>query len=111
MLGFLRWIISVLFAAIVIVFVLTNRVPVPITWSPIHPPYEIPVFAPVLAGLALGFIFGALIVWLGEAPVRRERRRQRKTIKKLEQELETAKETPATDASSTALLSSQSKET
>ncbi|MCB9987963.1 MAG: LapA family protein [Rhodospirillales bacterium] len=106
MVGFLRWLVSVFMAAIIIVFALVNRTPVAVTWSPVHGPVDLPLFLPVVGGLFVGFLFGGLIVWFNGAATRRDRRKQRKTIERLENELTRLQGTPA--PSSSALLADQS---
>lgn len=53
-------------------------------------PLEIPLYLLTLLFMALGFIFGAFIMWMNTAPTRRSSRQQRKTIKALEKELANA---------------------
>lgn len=84
MTGLIRGLLSLLIAAAAILFALANREDVAITWSPLHPPYDLPVFAVALGALLLGFLLGGLFVWLGQIPMTVKHRR---TIKALEKEI------------------------
>lgn len=87
---FIRAVIGFSFIIIVCAFAVMNRQDVGVSWSPLHDPYDIPLYAVMLGALASGFIAGAILVWVNGVGVRVERRRQKKKIKTLEKELTTA---------------------
>ena len=88
----LRWIAGFVIASALIAFALLNRQDITLTFSPLHPPVDIPLYAIIFCAVFTGFLIGAGTVWFGAAPLRRERRRQRKQIRALE---ETLKDTAA----------------
>jgi len=87
MTALLRWMISLLVTVAAILFAVANRHLVPVNWSPFDPSITVPVFMPVLVGVAFGFVLGAFMVWLNSSDLRRERRRQKRLIHKLEHDL------------------------
>lgn len=92
----IRTIFGFILAVLLTVFAILNRQKVEIVFSPVHESYEAPLYLIALCMLGLGFLIGALTVWLNGGSLRRLKRRQRKTIKALEREIETMKkaETP-----------------
>jgi len=98
--GLIRWIFGFLTALAVMAFAVMNREPVPLSWSPLHPPLDVPVFAFGLGLMALGFFLGSFITWLNTNSLRREKRRQKKQIKLLEKELEAVNENKSGEAPS-----------
>ena len=67
MLALLRWLIGFGFAACVLTFAVLNRESVTLTYTPIHDPLEMPMYAMGLGLLALGYIFGALTIWISDS--------------------------------------------
>lgn len=88
----LKWLIAVPLVVLAIAFSIPNAQSVDFTWSPFHDPASLPLYLLCLIFAASGFLIGALITWLGTAPVRSDRRQQRKTIRTLERELVEANE-------------------
>lgn len=82
-----RSFISLVVAALAILFALGNRNAVSVTYSPIHDPVTMPVFVLALSAVVIGFVAGGIIVWLNEASIRADRRQQRKIIRVLEEKL------------------------
>lgn len=85
--GFIRTILGLVTALIIIAFALQNRTAIDVTLSPMHAPYTLPVYAIALAGMLLGFLLGGFMVWLNAATTRRDKRKQKKQIKTLEKEV------------------------
>lgn len=83
----LLWIIGFIIAIAVAGFAVFNRQPVTLSYSPVHPPLEVPLYAVGLGLMAAGFIIGSGMVWLNGSNMRRTRRKQMRQIKKLEKEL------------------------
>ena len=88
----LRWTLSLIVTALVLLFAIANRADVPLVWSPVHKPIDVPLCAAVLGGAALGFLFGAVFVWLTGGPLRAEHRRHKKKVVELERQLGTVPE-------------------
>lgn len=87
----IRTIFGFTLAILLTVFAIFNRQSVEVVLSPIHKSYEVPLYLIALCMLGIGFLIGALTVWLNDGSLRRLKRRQRKTIKTLERELENLK--------------------
>jgi uncharacterized integral membrane protein len=87
----LYWGLTTLVAVVCAVFAVHNRTPVTIDFWP-FPALELPVFLVVLTALALGFVSGWIIVWLGHLGTRSERRRLAKRVPRLEAQIDAAKE-------------------
>ena len=83
-----RWIIVSALTVILAILAVINRGKIDFFWSPLHPPASISVYLIVLAAVATGFVFGAMIVWMNHSSLRREKRDQKKEIKNLKQEVE-----------------------
>lgn len=96
MISFLRWIIGLFIAFLILFFAISNRQDVELYLSPLHGPYEYPLYVVELGALAFGFLLGCFTVWLNMAPVRRTKRQQRRKIKDLEKALEVSIEAQAT---------------
>lgn len=88
MIAVLRWIFACALTVIVVAFALANRDSVEMVWSPVHEPAVMPLFLPVLTGVAFGFLSGGFMVWLNGLAARREQRRQKKIIRELEKQVE-----------------------
>lgn len=102
MIAFFRWITGFLIIILFAGFAAFNRQEVTLYYSPVHDPLNWPLYVLVLGFAATGFIIGALVVWISDGKIRREKRLQKKQIKKLENELQKtqivmdAKEKPET---------------
>lgn len=87
----LKFIFTIPFIAALFWLSFANRAEVKFAWSPVHEPLTVAVSVLLLAAVACGFVWGALITWLNYAPVRRDRRHAKKTMVKLEKELTLAR--------------------
>lgn len=85
--GFIRAIFGFIIAIGLMVFAVANRQSIPLNYSPLHEPLELPLYMLTLGFMATGFILGAILMWMNAAPTRRIKRQQRKTIKTLEKEI------------------------
>lgn len=90
MIALLRWFFSLLVALAAVLFALGNRTSAEFLFSPFHNALTLPLFVPVLAGVAVGFMLGGALVWLNGAEGRAARRRQRRQIAQLEDRLREA---------------------
>jgi len=85
----LRWILGLVVTVIAILFAIANRASVALVWSPVNDPVNLPLCAPVLIGVAAGFLLGGAFVWLAAGSQRSEHRQHKKKIGELERQLET----------------------
>lgn len=84
----IRWILGFAIAILFAGFAAMNRQNVTLYFTPVHDPIEWPLFAIVLGFSALGFLIGAMVVWMNDGKLRREKRLQKRQIKKLKAELD-----------------------
>lgn len=77
----MRWIIFLPFAAIVVLFALSNRQPVDLRLWPFDLVWQAPLSVAVLGAAAVAFLIGAGIVWLSGMP---QRSRSRASIRRAE---------------------------
>lgn len=92
----LAWLLTLPCIVGAIAFALYNADVIPVTVNPFRDAVEMPVYAPVLAGIAFGFLFGSLMTWAAMGRLRQQRREQAKRIKTLEKEIESAKSSSVT---------------
>ena len=97
-----KFIITIFFVAVLLWLTFANRDAISLVWSPVHDAASVPVAVLILAATVFGFIWGALIVWLNTAALRRDRKRKAKDVARLEKELNAATLTPATSSPSIA---------
>lgn len=84
---FLNSFIAVIVALLVILFAVSNRQPVSIEIWPLPYQLSLGLYAVILLTLALGFIAGAVGMWLVGGQKRRELRRLRRQTRDLEESL------------------------
>lgn len=99
-----KFIITIVFVAVLLWLTFANRDAIALVWSPVHDAASVPVAVLILAATVFGFIWGTLIVWLNTAPLRRDRKRKAKDVARLEKELTAATLTPAASAPATPLV-------
>jgi uncharacterized integral membrane protein len=83
----LFWIVVALVAAVMALFVTSNGKVVTLALWPLPFVVELPLYLAILAALLIGFIAGALCVWIAGRHRRRELRRRGRRIAALEREL------------------------
>ena len=74
-------------ALVAVVFSIANRQGMTINLWPLERSQDLPVFAVILAAVVVGFLLGAIVMWLSSAPVRDRARRARFQRDDLEREL------------------------
>ena len=79
--------LGIVFAVVVILFAVSNRMQVDIAVWPFPFQATLPVYAVVLVAVLVGFLAGLIAAWFAAAPRRRERKRLRGQVKDLEQNL------------------------
>jgi uncharacterized integral membrane protein len=67
------WILTLPLTVVVIVFAVANRDFVPLDLWPFEIALQVPVFALVLGSMILGFLIGALAMWLSGGAARTRR--------------------------------------
>ncbi len=93
------WLLTFPLAVMVVVFAVANRAFVPLDLWPFAIEVRIPIFLLVLGSMLLGFLIGALVMWLSTGRQRRQSRAAKGRIAKLERqtrELEQARDRPET---------------
>jgi len=83
----LAWLLTLPFIVAAIAFALYNQVDVAVTVNPFKDAVTLPVYVPVLAAVAFGFVFGSVMTWAAMGRLRKERSDQRKKIKTLEKQI------------------------
>jgi uncharacterized integral membrane protein len=81
-------------ALVVILFAVSNRMPVTLEVWPFPFAVTLGLYAVVLLSALLGFLVGVVAHWLMASEQRRELRRRRAQVRDLEQSLARLKETP-----------------
>jgi uncharacterized integral membrane protein len=89
--SFLKALILAPIALLIVLFSVANRGPVRISFDPISRDapalaYDIPLFAVVLAALALGVLIGGLASWLTQGKHRKAARRNRREVETLREQ-------------------------
>ena len=83
----LRWVIAAPFLLLLVLFALSNTAPVKLGLWPTDYAMEIPTSAAILGGMAIAFLAGAFVVWIGELGQRRRARRAEQAVKLLEEQV------------------------
>jgi uncharacterized integral membrane protein len=91
---FIYWVITALVALVVVVFGVSNRAVVTLALFPIPAALQVPLYLAVMAAFIVGFLVGALVVWLSGGRRRAEARRLRRRMDRLQRDA--AKSPPAT---------------
>ena len=95
---FLRPVLFILFvlpfAAVLVLFAVANRAPVPLSLDPFSPDAPAlllrpPLFVIAFAALALGVLLGGIAAWLAQGKHRRAERRYRREANRLRAAVET----------------------
>ncbi|HUN41961.1 MAG TPA: lipopolysaccharide assembly protein LapA domain-containing protein [Acetobacteraceae bacterium] len=80
----MRWLILAPFLLLLVLFALSNTAPARIALWPTAWSLQAPLSLIVLAGMALAFLIGALLVWASELAQRRRARRAEQAVRALE---------------------------
>ncbi len=83
----MRLVIATPFLLFLVLFVLSNREPVAIGLWPTDVAWQVPLSIAVLIAAAVAFLFGALLVWVGELGQRRRTRRAEARARLLEEQV------------------------
>ncbi len=87
----IRWIFTIPFAAIIIIFALYNRHDINLYLNPIDiSAVTLPAYIFGAGAAIVGFIWGGLMTWLAYSSKRKKIREQKNIIKNLEKEIKAA---------------------
>jgi uncharacterized integral membrane protein len=84
---FVYWIITALVALVVVVFAVSNRATVALTFFPLPAEVQAPLYLVVIAAVILGFLIGALVAWIAGGKRRSEARDLRRRIERLQRDM------------------------
>lgn len=82
------WILTLPLTIVVIAFAVANREFVPLDLWPFEIAVPLPVFVLVLGSMFIGFLIGALTMWLSSGKRRRQARVTRRRLTKLERDVQ-----------------------
>ncbi len=83
----LRWIVGLPCLFLLVLFALSNPMPVPLTLWPFDISMNVPLSLAMLCAMGVAFLLGALIVWISSLSIRRRARRAEQMVKQLEARL------------------------
>ncbi|GGY47110.1 LapA family protein [Parvularcula lutaonensis] len=97
---FLTTLFLLVMAIFLVVFFLANREPVTISFDPLptNEPaiaFEVPLWAGLSGTLLIGFVLGAMGMWISSTRLRQRSSEHRRRVIELERELRSARESPA----------------
>ncbi len=84
---FFYWSVAALLALVLVIFAVSNRATVDLTFWPLPPSVQAPLYLVVLVTLAVGFLFGEFVAWINGGKRRGEARALRRRIERLEREV------------------------
>ncbi len=87
----MRLLIALPFLLLLVVFALSNTVPVSLRLWPTDYALELPLSLAVLAAMAIAFLLGGGVVWLSELAQRRRARRAEHAVRLLEAQVQALK--------------------
>jgi uncharacterized integral membrane protein len=82
-----RWLLILLVATLLVVFAVSNRQAVEVTFWPVPVVIDSPLSFVVLGAVLLAFLVGQFVAWLGAQRWRQEARAKQRRIEALEREL------------------------
>lgn len=112
MIRFLKALVLLPIAILVVLLAVANRAPVTLSLDPFSqevPEFstELPLFAVIFAAVAVGIVIGGTATWLAQGKYRKERRRFRREASTLRTESERLRAQKPSGSSLPALSSSQ----
>jgi lipopolysaccharide assembly protein A len=90
---FIYWSITAIVALVLVIFAVSNREFVELSFEPLPATVQAPLYLVVLVTLAVGFLIGEFAAWIGGAKRRGETRSLRGRIKRIERDLGTGAST------------------
>ena len=92
-----HWLVAVPVALLLIIFAVSNREVVTVTFWPLPVVFGAPLWLVVLLAALVGFLFGEFVAWVNGRRWRRDSRRKTRRIDALERELAATQSQLATD--------------
>ena len=89
------WAATLVAAALLIPFALSNREPVSLGFWPLPFLIELPLYLLILLSLLAGYVIGGTAAWIARRHLRRELRHRRRHVEALERELLAVRSLPA----------------
>jgi lipopolysaccharide assembly protein A len=89
-----HWLVTLPAAALAVIFAVSNRDGVAVTFWPLPVRLEAPLYLVVLATFLAGFLIGELVAWINGGRARRLARERARRIAELEAQLATAAKAP-----------------
>jgi uncharacterized integral membrane protein len=83
----IHWLVTLPVTILAVLFAVSNRDGVVVTFWPIPVAIEAPLYLVVLLALVVGFLVGELVAWINGRHHRRHARRRARRIEELEREL------------------------
>jgi uncharacterized integral membrane protein len=90
----IHWLVTAPLALVLVVFAVSNRATVSVTFWPTPFEIDLPLYLVVLAALLAGFLLGQLTAWINGGKRRREARERGRRVRGLESELEALRGKP-----------------
>ncbi|MCB1650473.1 MAG: LapA family protein [Alphaproteobacteria bacterium] len=87
MIAFIRGLVAFFLVVVLTVFAVANMHSVDVSMTPVHQPFQTPLYLIALGFMAAGFVVGGFFVWLNGSAGRSLGRQQKRQIKVLEKEL------------------------
>ncbi|HEY5208462.1 MAG TPA: LapA family protein [Stellaceae bacterium] len=85
---FVYWFITALIALVVVVFAVSNRAAVGLSFFPLPAEIQAPLYLVVIVALVVGFLVGALTAWINGGKRRREARDLRRRLDRVQHDLD-----------------------
>ena len=82
-----RWLVTALVAVLLVIFAVSNRQPVEVTFWPFAMTISSALSIVILGAVVLAFLVGQFVAWLGAQRWRQEARAKQRRIEALEREL------------------------
>ena len=87
----MRLLIALPLLLILVLFALSNTVPVGLHFWPTDYVLEVPLSLAILGAMAIAFLLGGIVVWWSEFPKRRRARRAEQAVRLLEAQVQELK--------------------
>lgn len=92
MIRLIRLLLALLVLAVIVAFVIANRMPVEVSFAPLPAVMELPLYGVFLVGLVFGVLVGGVSVWIGSLMRARENRKLRNKVWALENQIRLLRE-------------------
>jgi uncharacterized integral membrane protein len=90
--AFIKWILALPLIIGAVLFAMAHAQTVTVTWNPLKPEMELPLYVVTFLFLGIGILIGMLLAWISMSNVRKERRQLKKENKQLERDINATNE-------------------